>query len=825
MEHDAETLLKTQEGLVLGTIAYMSPERARANPVDARTDIFSLGVVLQEMLTGKAPFNRGNVAETLSAILKESPAALPAEVTGTAPELQPVLRKSLAKDPESRYAQMKDLAADLKEIREELGSGMRPALGGLRVPKWLQVAALAVVAVGLAATSLFLLRDDAPRGIGAAGRPAIAVMYFEDNTGSEEIRWLSKGLPNMLLTDLAQTPGLDVVSRQRILEILKEVGEDNLEAIDASLIHEVARQAGAGAVVGGSIYKVGDNIRIDVQVEDVGTGRILSAHSVRGSDFFPLIDELSGQIRASLDMTDAPVDRGIAEVTTASLEAYRLYSEGVEALRNLRRMDARDLLEKAIEIDPTFAMAYYELAKTPERVGESGSNDKYNRKVLEYMDRLPERQRLLVEAAKAVEEDENPDKAEELLGTLLARYPDVEEAYFLLAGIYAEQNQSEKYGATLERGVAAVPDSGLLRNQYGYYLLLTGRYEEAFHQFETYVRLKPSEPNPHDSLAEAYLIGGQPEKAAEEYARALEVDPIFFASHGGRAWAFAILGRYDDTIEELAENETVIAESGLPTTGNQFGWAFVLSRIGRYGEAEERLREGIEEANEEGQKNIRVHLLLLAAQVAIEQGDYELALQSVSQAKEGLTEGYLMSQGAVLAHLLAGVAEVRLGRLDAARAHHEAQQEIHKPNDLFGDWWLYALEAEIALAAGDLEAAERAFVAGLPEHKAWFSNSQGSWSAFANNLPFRDARARIREAEGDLAGAIEIYRNLLVPGIDSKWTAALEPRYVLELARLLEKSGNTEAARQEYRRFLDLWKDADPGLPELQEAQSYLASD
>ena len=245
--------------------------------------------------------------------------------------------------------------------------------------------------------------------------------------------------------------------------------------------------------------------------------------------------------------------------------------------------------------------------------------------------------------------------------------------------------------------------------------------------------------------AEGYPAG---EMKHGPIAFALEVDPTFFASHGGRAWAFAILGQYDDTIEELAENETVIAESGLPTTGNQFGWAFVLSRIGRYGEAEERLREGIEEANEEGQKNIRVHLLLLAAQVAIEQGDYELALQSVSQAKEGLTEGYLMSQGAVLAHLLAGVAEVRLGRLDAARAHHEAQQEIHKPNDLFGDWWLYALEAEIALAAGDLEAAERAFVAGLPEHKAWFSNSQGSWSAFANNLPFRDARARIKEARG-----------------------------------------------------------------------------
>ena len=826
-EHEAETLVKTQEGLVLGTIAYMSPEQARANPVDARTDIFSLGVVIQEMLTGQAPFNRGNVAETLSAILKESPPALPAEVTGTAPELQPVLRKALAKDPDSRYAEMKDLAGDLKDMREELGSGVHPALSRLRVAKWLRVAAaLAIVALGLAAAAWFLARpgDELRRGIGAAGRPAIAVMYFEDNTGSEEVRWLSKGLPNMLLTDLAQTPGLDVVSRQRILEILKQVGEDDLEAIDASLIPEVARQAGAGAVVGGSIYKVGDDIRIDVQVEDVASGRILSAHSVRGNDVFPLVDELSGQIRDSLDMTDAPDARDIAEVTTGSLEAYRLYSEGVEARRNLRRMDARGLLERAIEIDPTFAMAYYELAKTPERVGEAGSNNEYVRKVLQYMYRLPERQRLLVEAAQAIEEDKDPEKAEELLETLLSRYPDEEEAYFLLASVHGERNQSERYGATLERGVAAVPNSGLLRNQYGYHLLGKGRYEEAIHQFETYARMKPSEPNPHDSLAEAYLISGQPEKAAEEYARALEADPTFFASHGGRAWAFAILGQYDDVLEELEENETVLAELDLPTAGNQFGWAFVLSRLGRYAESKERLLQGIEGAREAEQGYVRAHLLFLAAQVAIERGKYEAALVSLGQSKEGVRQEHLKGRGAVVAHLLAGVAEARLGNLDAARTHLETQKAIHETNDALGDFWLHSLEAEIALAAGDLEAAETAFLAGLPTHKAWFSNSQGSWSTFTNNLPFRDGQARIQEARGDLTGAIEIYRGLLAPGVDSKWTAALEPRYVLQLARLLEKSGDTQAARREYKRFLDLWKDADPHLPELKEAQSYLAS-
>ncbi|MGH9462046.1 MAG: protein kinase domain-containing protein, partial [Vicinamibacteria bacterium] len=363
--HETETLVKTREGLVLGTVAYMSPEQARAKPVDARTDVFSLGVVLQEMLTGQAPFSRGSVAETLSAILKESPPALPAQILSVTPALSPVLHKALAKDPEDRYARMKDLASDLRAIREELGSAARPPVA-LRTGRGLQYAAVAVLVLGLVGAVTYLRREHHQPGIGPSGRPAIAVMHFEDNTGAEEIRWLSNGLPNMLLTDLAQTPGLDVVSRQRILEILKQVGADDLEALDASLVLEVARRAGAGAIVGGSVYKVGEDVRIDVQVEDLGSGRILSAHSVTGHDVFPLVDELSGRIRASLEMTDAATDRDITDVTTASLEAYRLYTEGIEARRNLRVVDARNLLERAIEIDPFFAMAYYELTHTPE---------------------------------------------------------------------------------------------------------------------------------------------------------------------------------------------------------------------------------------------------------------------------------------------------------------------------------------------------------------------------------------------------------------------------------------------------------------------------
>ncbi|MGH9460984.1 MAG: tetratricopeptide repeat protein, partial [Vicinamibacteria bacterium] len=455
---------------------------------------------------------------------------------------------------------------------------------------------------------------------------------------------------------------------------------------------------------------------------------------------------------------------------------------------------------------------------TPERVGEAGKNDEYMDRVLDLVDRLPERQRVLVEATNAVEQDNDPETAEELLETLVRRYPDEVDAYHALWKIYFTGNEISRSTDALKRGVDANPDSGMLRNQYGYQLLETGRYQEAVEQLEIYAALEPDEPNPHDSLAESYLITGQPEKALEQYARSLEVDPTFIASHGGRAWAFSVMGRYDEALEEVSKSEAVFAGGELSTASVRFARAFVFSRLGRYREAEAEIRRGIREAGEAEEPDLQADLLLLRAQVAVERGDCSLALESVSEAEELFDDEMLKPRREMLAYLLAGVAESRGGDLDTAREHLESQKDVYHPDDLITNRWPRGLAGEIAFAAGDLAAAEEAFRAAEPEHKAWFNNAHGAWSAFSNNLPFRDGLARTKKAQGDLDEAIALYRALLTPSVESKWTAAFEPRYVLALARLFKESGDATAARREYQRFLDLWKGADPELPELTEA-------
>jgi tetratricopeptide (TPR) repeat protein/TolB-like protein len=651
-------------------------------------------------------------------------------------------------------------------------------------------------------------------------------MTFEDHSGDEEFRWLSKGVPTMLLTGLAQIPGLDVVSNQRLHEILKKLGQEEFETIDKSLVSEVARRSGAGAVVMGSIFKSGLEIRIDVQIEDVESGRILSAHSARGSDVFPMVDELTGGIRTSLQLGGEPEVRPIAEVMTPSLEAFRLYSEGLEARRNQRFTDARKLFEGAVMVDPSFAMAYFQLWRIANMLLEPALSEQYIQKVLEHLDRLPERQRLLVQATIAGEAEGNPEKAVELLESLVTLYPDEEDGYLMLVLILNQQlQQSQKALAALELGVKAIPSSGQLHSMYGYGLLRAGLYPEAFREFETYVQLHPDEPNSYDCLGEFYLVTGQPETALEWYTRALEVDPSFGQSHGGRAWAYAMMGNWDETFSEFDQFKDWAVRLGAPLLGFHFSDAFAHSRLGRHRVAKGHLQKGIELAQLHKEAEFEANLELLSSLLAIERNDYSRALERVSRAREIIAGAPAHQQrgGYVLAHLMAGIAEVRRANLKAARDHLASQKELFDRNNLKENWWHHALEGEIALAVGDLATAESAFSAGEPELKMWFDAMGGPDNLFANGLPFRDGLARVKKARGDLAGAIEIYRKLNTPDINNKWTALLEPRYVLEVARLLDEMGDKEGARAEYERFLELWKDADPELPELDEARRYLA--
>ena len=305
-----------------------------------------------------------------------------------------------------------------------------------------------------------------------------------------------------------------------------------------------------------------------------------------------------------------------------------------------------------------------------------------------------------------------------------------------------------------------------------------------------------------DTLGEGYLANGMPDKSLEAYSKALSIRPDYGFSLLGRGLALAALGRYDEALEKTSPDFRV--------------QAYLLSRVGRYREASDVLDNGRRETDD---AEVNANALVTSAWLWVEQKQYQRAVQDVSAAEKVLNE-----RGnhplAVLADLIGGVAELRAGDMKSAAARLVPQESRYNGNDRVQSNWAAALEGEVALAQGQYDLAASKF--STAQTKAWRPLGRDDSTVFAASLPSRDGIARVEAARGRRHAAIEEYRRLTVVSPAYPSSAVLEPRHVLELARLLQHTGDKPGALAEYARFLKLWALADAGLPELNEAKNAL---
>jgi tetratricopeptide (TPR) repeat protein len=810
----------TQEGFVIGTSAYMSPEQVRGRTADARSDVFACGALLYEMVTGQRAFTGESAVETMNAVLT----AQPPSVSQLPSPFDVIVARCLEKDPADRFA-------SIHELGEALGSA--DAAGRGWIPKAARRSILvrgSAAILGAAATiALYFWSTGGPAavGIGDTGRPTVAVVAFDNPTGEPDLGWLTNGLPDMLSIGLAQTPGLDVVSSRRTSEVLDSAGRPG-NPVARTHVFEAARRAGAGAVVGGAIYRTSAGFRVDVRVEDPATSRLIAAASVRGKDVFALADDLVGRLRNVLHVDDQPQGRRIAEITTHSMDAFRLYTEGYAAVRGLRTNDAREALEAALRLDPGYALAHVALSEAFDKFGDQKRAAQQLARAQALAHRLSERDRLLVEAREAHFAGKT-DRTVRALEAFVARWPSEDIAWDLLVHAYARDPALKSRELdVLQRWRRAVPGPGAghMHNHFGYAYLDAGRLDDAIASFEAYVRVSPNEPNAYDSLAEALMVAARPDEAIQHYDKALSIEPLFGSALAGRSWARGMSGELGHALSDVAALEDLGERGGIGWRQVHVTRAMLTSRAGRYRDAAKTIARGLQLGARLRNVSLDVELRLAASLMALEMEQPSRARASAREAvgvldrNPGVVEP-LLEPGVLrsFAHFVLGVAEARSGHPELAERQLETQRAEDRVDDPRQVWWQHALAGEIAFARGDLDGAERLWRAGLPTGKMHFGMRYAT-TLFANQLPQRDWQARLQRARGDFAAAAASYQALNLPTADSPWTAVVEPRFVLERARLLRRVGNLESSRAEYRRFLELWHGADAELPELGEARA-----
>jgi serine/threonine protein kinase/tetratricopeptide (TPR) repeat protein len=853
----------TKAGTTLGTAAYMSPEQTRGQEVDSRTDIWSLGVIMYEMLTGLLPF-QGEYEQAMSyAILNEDQASLASIKSDIPADLERIVNKCLQKDPSDRYQHVDELMVDLRQLKKESDTQEWLSRTGVSVSRQkkktplIMAVAIAAVVVILVAGYFFFGGEAEPAG---GNRISIAVADFVNQTKDEELN----GLSGMLITSLEQSRRLHVLTRSRMFDILEKMGEKDVDIIDEAVGRRICQYGKVGVLVTASIRKFGKLYTIDMKMIDPRSNEFLltAKEEGEGKESIPgMLDRLSEKTRKGLKEKESEYlanSRKVEEVTTPNLDAYYYFFLGEQYMNRLDLEKAQEAYRQAIAIDSSFGLAYFRLAYTINWfTGNENLAQEPLKKALNLIDRIPEKEQYLLRSLDA-DIEKGRAASMHVLREMEKVFPDDKEMIYQIGDLAYHMSLFETSEEYLNKVLEIDPNHERALEHLSWLYLRTERFDK---MQEIVSRLEQvNEREALSTMADYYRQTGQFEKSIETYDKILKIEPDNPIAMSDLLHTYRDSRQFD---KALQTGEKLLAKSNFPLVYVDLHWVYRMK--GDLPNAQRILEAGLQSFPN------NLSLLTNQGYTYIDSGEFDKATahfksmaseNSNSQMRKAGYQGLInlsLNQGK-----LSDMMEYAGKLLQVYQEEEDSSAFVNWTAIVVANEYLLRKDKEKALAGirkinsylpirdddvngnlaflyaniGDIKKAE-SLLNQIHEFgwkrflESFILYKKGKWSeaiaGFAKIIhldprrqtsPLYYSALCYKELEDD-EKAISRLKDLLASyGFGGHYN---KPQALLLLGKLYEKQNNTQFAVENYQEFLKTWKNADADLPDLIDAKEQLA--